>query len=57
MAWKELGYYKGWTVYWEDREHKMYAKPGGWGDTKHFYERPRDMESAWAVFRSWVSSR
>lgn len=57
MAWKQLPYYKGWTGYWENHDHRMYAKPGGWGDTKHFHERPRDLEMALAVFRSWVDNR
>jgi len=54
MAWRELRYYRGWTGYWNSDDHRMYAKPGAWGDTKHFHERPKDFDTAWAVFRAWV---
>lgn len=57
MAWTNLGYYRGWTAYWETYDHRMYAKPGGFGDTKHFHERPSSAAMAWAVFRSWVDER
>ena len=58
MAWKEMGYYRGWTGYWESHDHRMYAKEGGLiGGTKHFDERPKDLEMAWVVFRSWVNNR
>lgn len=57
MAWTNLGYYRGWTAYWETYDHRMYAKPGGFGDTKHFHERPSSAAMARAVFRSWVDER
>ena len=58
MAWKTLGTHRGWTGYWESRDHRMYAKPGGlFGDTKHFRERPASLEMAWVVFKSWADSR
>jgi hypothetical protein len=58
MAWQELGYLKGWTAYWESYDHRMYAKEQStFGSTHHFHERPKDLEMAWAVFRSWVNYR
>jgi len=36
----------------------MYAKEGGlFGGTHDFDERPKDLEMAWVVFRSWVDRR
>lgn len=58
MAWRELGYHRGWTAYWETQDHRMYAKEGGLvGETKHFSERPKDLEVAWTIFRSWANSQ
>jgi len=58
MAWTELMYYRGWTIYWDTTSHKMYAKEGGLiSSTHHFYERPRDRATACAVAKAWADER
>lgn len=54
MEWAK-NYYRGWNIYWHKREHRMYAKETGmFGSTKHFYDRPGDVATAFAIARAWI---
>lgn len=55
MAWTKLGYLRGWNCFWEDRDHRMYAKENGSiANTKNFEGRFNDRATAWAVFDAWA---
>lgn len=55
MAWTKLGQFKGWTAFWETRDHRMYAKSEAlFKDVKHFRGRPADRVTAWAIFTDWA---
>lgn len=54
MPWTET-YYRGWNIYWHRREHRMYAKkPGLFGASHHFRERPGIASTAVAIAKDWI---
>jgi hypothetical protein len=58
MNYLRLGDYRGWTIKWDPRSHKMFATQGGlFGGHHDFGERPNDRETAFAVARAWIDGR
>ncbi|MEI9990587.1 MAG: hypothetical protein WDM81_11515 [Rhizomicrobium sp.] len=58
MSWANLGTYRGWHIYWNTENHKMYTKTDGIFPNQHdFYERPHDRATAYAVARRWIDER
>lgn len=57
MAYANLGRYRGWEIYWEPREHKMYIHSPGllFGSTKYFDERPRDRVTAFQLAKARIN--
>jgi hypothetical protein len=56
MSFIHLFYDRGWDVYWNPRDGRMYAKKEGLliGTSHHFTERTRDRISAIAVAKAWL---
>lgn len=57
MEWAKH-YYRGWHIYWNKRDNRMYAKENSLlGKTYHFPRRYPEYLAAMAVAEDWVRSR
>lgn len=58
MSWITLGSYRGWTIKWDSKSHRMFVKSGGFfGNSHDFYERPNDRVTAFEIAKAWINGR
>lgn len=55
---KALADYRGWSIVWQPSSGKLFVRrPGLFGDSHDFYERPRDRVTAIAIAKAWIDDR